>query len=45
VNAKAFLRKSESYMVIVRQEAFQTQKPQPPLNGEIEEIPSPLTEE
>ena len=45
VNVKATLRKSESYMVTVRQAAFQAQKPQPPANGEIEEIPSRLTEE
>ncbi|MEM0095978.1 MAG: electron transfer flavoprotein subunit alpha/FixB family protein [Candidatus Bathyarchaeia archaeon] len=45
VNAKAVLRKSESYMVTVRQAAFQAQKPSVPINGQIEEIPSPLTEE
>ncbi|MEM2537574.1 MAG: hypothetical protein QXK29_05470, partial [Candidatus Bathyarchaeia archaeon] len=45
VNVKAFLRKSESYMVTVRQAAFQAQKPQPPMNGEIIEISSPLTED
>jgi len=45
VNAKAVLRKAESYMVTVRQAAFQAQKPLPPLNGQIIEIPSPLKEE
>ena len=45
VNVKATLRKSESYIATVRQAAFQAQKPQTPLNGEIVEIPSPLTEE
>ncbi|MEM2676987.1 MAG: electron transfer flavoprotein subunit alpha/FixB family protein [Candidatus Bathyarchaeia archaeon] len=45
VNAKTVLRKSESYMVTVRQAAFQAQKPSVPINGQIEEIPSPLTEE
>ncbi|MEM1590065.1 MAG: electron transfer flavoprotein subunit alpha/FixB family protein [Candidatus Bathyarchaeia archaeon] len=45
VSVRAVLRKSESYMVTVRQAAFQAQKPQLPMNGEIEEIPSPLTEE
>ena len=45
VNAKAVLRKSESYMVTVRQAAFQAQKPPTPMNGQIEEIPSPLAEE
>lgn len=45
VNVKAVLRRSESYMVTVRQAAFQAQKPSAPINGQIEEIPSPLTEE
>jgi len=45
VNVKARLRKSESYIAMVRQATFQVQKPQAPLNGEIIEIPSPLTEE
>jgi electron transfer flavoprotein alpha subunit len=45
VNAKATLRKSESYMVTVRQAAFQAQKPPAPLNGQIIKVPSPLTEE
>jgi electron transfer flavoprotein alpha subunit len=45
VNVRAVLRKSESYMVTLRQAAFQAQKPPVPMNGQIEEIPSPLTEE
>ncbi|MEM3616406.1 MAG: electron transfer flavoprotein subunit alpha/FixB family protein [Candidatus Bathyarchaeia archaeon] len=45
VNVKATLRKAESYMVTVRQAAFQAQKPPAPLNGQIVEVPSPLTEE
>jgi len=45
VNVRAVLRKSESYMVTVRQAAFQAQKPPMPMNGQVEEIPSPLTEE
>jgi electron transfer flavoprotein alpha subunit len=45
VNVRAVLRKSESYMVTVRQAAFQAQKPPVPMNGQIEETPSPLTEE
>jgi electron transfer flavoprotein alpha subunit len=45
VNVKAVLRKTEGYMVTVRQATFQVQKPPTPANGEIEEIPSPLTEE
>ena len=45
VNAKAAMRKAESYMVTVRQAAFTAQKPATPINGEIIEKPSPLTEE
>jgi len=45
VNAKATIKKAESYIVTVRQAAFTAKKPQPPLNGEIIEKPSPLTEE
>lgn len=43
VNTKVVIRKSESYIVTVRQAAFEAQKPS--INGEIIEIPSPLTEE
>ncbi|MEM0049047.1 MAG: electron transfer flavoprotein subunit alpha/FixB family protein [Candidatus Bathyarchaeia archaeon] len=39
VNVKAMLRKSESYMVTVRQGSFIVQKPSPPLSGRIEEFP------
>jgi electron transfer flavoprotein alpha subunit len=45
VNVKATMRKAESYMVTVRQAAFTAQKPATPINGEIIEKPSPLTEE
>jgi electron transfer flavoprotein alpha subunit len=45
VNVKAIMRKAESYMVTIRQAAFTAQKPATPLNGEIIEKPSPLTEE
>ncbi|MBS7647312.1 MAG: electron transfer flavoprotein subunit alpha/FixB family protein [Candidatus Bathyarchaeia archaeon] len=45
VNAKVVLRKSESYMVTLRQAAFQAKKPPMPLNGQIEEIQPPLIEE
>lgn len=45
VNVKAKLRKSESYIVTVRQAAFTAQKPASPANGQIIEVPSPLTEE
>jgi len=44
-NAKATLRKSESYIVTVRPATFQAMKPQTTMNVEIIEIPSPLTEE
>ena len=43
VNVKATVRKSESYIVTIRQAAFAAQKPA--LNGEITEVPSLLTEE
>jgi electron transfer flavoprotein alpha subunit len=45
VNVKAVLKKAYSYMITARQAAFASKKPQPPLNGEIIEKPSPLTEE
>ncbi len=45
VNVKATLRKTESYLVTVRQAAFVAQKPPAPLDGQIIETPSPLTEE
>lgn len=45
VNVRAVLRKAESYMVTVRPATFQAQKPPTPANGQIEELPSPLTEE
>jgi electron transfer flavoprotein alpha subunit len=44
VNVKATLSKAESYIVTVRQATFQVQK-KALANGEIVEIPSPLTEE
>lgn len=43
VNVRAAVRKSKSYIVTVRQAAFKAQKKA--MNGEIIEIPSPLTEE
>jgi len=43
VNVKATVRKSESYIITVRQAAFTAQKPA--LNGEITDVPSLLTEE
>jgi electron transfer flavoprotein alpha subunit len=45
VNAKATARKADTYIATVRQATFTPQKPTPPANGEIIEIPSPLTEE
>jgi len=45
VNVKAIARKSETYVVTVRQAAFTAQKPATPTGGQIVEVPSPLTEE
>jgi len=45
VNVKATARKAETYIATVRQATFTPQKPTPPANGQITEIPSPLTEE
>jgi len=45
VNTKATLRKAETYIATIRQAAFTAQKPATPLNGQITETPSPLTEE
>jgi electron transfer flavoprotein alpha subunit len=45
VNVKATARKAETYMVTVRQATFTPKKPDPPANGQVTEIPSPLAEE
>ncbi len=45
VNVKAIARKAETYMATIRQATFTPKKPEPPANGQITEIPSPLTEE
>jgi electron transfer flavoprotein alpha subunit len=45
VNVKATARKAETYMATIRQATFAPRKPEPPANGQITEIPSPLTEE
>jgi len=45
VNVKATARKAETYLVTIRQAAFTAQKPQTPMNGQITETPSPLTED
>jgi electron transfer flavoprotein alpha subunit len=44
VNVKAMLTKAESYIATVRQAAFPAEKGAP-INGEIVEVPSPLSEE
>jgi len=44
VNVEATLRKAESYLVTVRQAAFQAEKEEP-MNGKIVEVPSPIAEE
>jgi len=45
VNAKATARKAETYLATIRQATFPPKKPEPPVNGQITEMPSPLTEE
>ncbi len=45
VNVKSRARKAETYIATIRQAAFTAQKPSPPLNGQIKELPSPLTQE
>jgi len=45
VNVKTNVKKAETHIATVRQATFAPQKPQPPENGQIMEIPSPLTEE
>jgi electron transfer flavoprotein alpha subunit len=45
VNANVTVRKAETYIATIRQAAFAAKKPEPPANGQITEIPSPLTEE
>jgi len=45
VNVKATAKKADTYMVTVRQAAFTAAKPATPSNGQIVEVPSPLTEE
>lgn len=44
VNVKAVLHKAESYIATVRQATFPVEKAAP-MNGEIVEVPSPLSEE
>lgn len=45
VNAKATARKAETYLATIRQATFPPQKPPVPMNGQIIETPSPLTED
>jgi len=45
VNVKTSVRKAETYIATVRQATFAPQKPTPPENGQITEVPSPLTED
>jgi electron transfer flavoprotein alpha subunit len=45
VNAKATARKAETYLATIRQATFLPQKPPAPMNGQIIETPSPLTED
>ncbi len=45
VNVQANIRKAETYIATIRQATFTPQKPMPPANGRITEIPSTLTEE
>lgn len=44
VNVKAVLRNAESYIATIRQATFPVKK-EAPMNGEIIEVPSPLSEE
>lgn len=42
VNVNVAVRKAETYIATVRQATFAPQKPAPPENGQIMEVPSPL---
>ncbi len=45
VNVKATARKAETYIATIRQAAFTAARPATPVNGQIIEVPSSLTEE
>ncbi len=45
VNVKATARKAETYIATIRQAAFTAARPVTPVNGQIIEVPSSLTEE
>lgn len=45
VNVKTTVQKADTYLTTIRQAAFAAQKPVTPANGQVTEMPSPLTEE
>jgi electron transfer flavoprotein alpha subunit len=45
VNIRASVRKSETYIATIRPATFAPKKPEPPADGQVTEVPSPLTEE
>jgi electron transfer flavoprotein alpha subunit len=45
VNVKTSCKKAETYITTIRQATFAAQKPETPVNGQVIETPSPLTEE
>jgi len=45
VNVNVTVRKAQTYVATIRQATFSPQKPSPPENGQIVEIPTPLTGE
>jgi electron transfer flavoprotein alpha subunit len=45
VNVQVIARRAETYMATIRQATFAPQKPTPPMNGQITEMLSPLTED
>jgi electron transfer flavoprotein alpha subunit len=45
VNVNVSAKPADTYILTIRQATFPPQKPQPPMNGQITNVPSPLTEE
>jgi electron transfer flavoprotein alpha subunit len=45
VNVKATAQKAQTYMATIRQATFTPKKPEPPMNGQVVETPSSLTQE
>ncbi len=45
VNVRAVARKANTYLATIRQAAFAASEPEPKANGQVTEIPSPLTED